>query len=239
VKNPLKILLFLLIALTFLSGFQKIFGLSARPPAWPSPQSLRLSGYQVSLLSTRAGSIGRDFSTGTMRRFRVQPLDDGPALDLTTMPVNSIKPDILQLPKITHDRPTFFLKHPRLISHSSADHPRGHKDELALSTVQGRTRLQTCLMRSGKAGYGRSTLGDAWVQDNLRRFDAQPSRKVVDYLIRLLSLQPIKLSECLVVQLETEQSPGAQERLLKAWTTLKSQLLEQQRSYPGALPSKL
>jgi hypothetical protein len=61
----------------------------------------------------------------------------------------------------------------------------------------------------------------------------------VDYLIRLLSLQPIKLSECLVVQLETEQSPGAQERLLKAWTTLKSQLLEQQRSYPGALPSKL
>jgi hypothetical protein len=229
-KPSLKTLLFFLVVLTFFSGLQKVFGLRALPPAWPPPQHLRLSGYQVRLLSNRSGSIGRDFSTGTMRRFRFQPLGDELEFELTTMAVNSIKPDIMQLQQITLGQPDLFLKQPGFLHYSSTGHLKGHKDELAVATTKGSTRLQTCLMRSGKAGYGLTTLGDEWVRDDLRRFDTQPGRKAWDYLTRFLSLQPSRLSECLVVQLETAHSPGDQERLLKAWTSLKSQLLEQQGS---------
>lgn len=208
---------------------QKIIRLSARPPAWPPPQSLRLPRHEVSLLSSRFGSIGREYSTGTMRRFRFQPTGDrsAPAIQLTTMAVNSIKPDIMQLQRFTHDRPDFFLKQPRSLNQPSAYQPKGSMDELAIATSGGRTRLQTCLMQSGKAGYGQITLGDVWAQDDLSRFDGRPSRKALDYLARFLALQPSKLSECLLVQLETAHSAGDQQRLLDAWNRLKSQLLEQ------------
>jgi hypothetical protein len=224
-KSPLKILLFLLIILTFVNIFQKISGLSAQSPKWPPPAHLRLPGYQVIVVFDRAGSIGRDFSTGNTRLFRFTSMAHGPAFELTTMAVNSIYPDILQLNRIIVDQPHFVFTVPRLISHSSSTYFQGHKDQLALSTSHGRTRLQTCLMRSGKAGYSQATLGDEWVRDDLTQFDGQPGRKYRDHLSRFLALQPTLLSECLVVQLETARSPTAQKSLLKAWGELKSQLL--------------
>lgn len=224
-KPPLKVLLLVLVALSVGSGLQKVFGLSARAPEWPPPAGLRLPGYQVSLVSQRAGSIGRDVSTGTTQRLRFQSLADEPAVELTTMAVNSLRRDSMQLERLIRDQPDFSLTKPRFLSPPLGQHSPGQNEQLAIARTGGRTRLQTCLLRSGKAGYWQTTLGDEWTRDDLRRFDGEPARKALDYLTRFLALQPSPLSECLVVQLETSEGAKDQALLLTVWSALKPQLL--------------
>jgi hypothetical protein len=141
------------------------------------------------------------------------------------MAVSSIKPDLLQLELITHNISSLSLKKPRFLSHPQAQNSALPNDQLAIATAHGKTRLQACLMRSGKAGYWQTTLGDEWIRDELRRFDGQPGQKYLDYLRRFLAIQLSQASECLVVQLETIQAPADQATLLKAWNALKPQLL--------------
>jgi hypothetical protein len=141
------------------------------------------------------------------------------------MPVNSIKREVMQLERISRDLPAFALKKPRLLTHRPADRSTGEEDQLAMATVNAGTRLQTCLMRSGQAGYSQTTLGDAISRDDLREFDSNPQLKYGDYLSRFLGLQPIKHWECLIVQLDTATPSADQQALLNAWTAVRSQLL--------------
>jgi hypothetical protein len=224
-KPPLTLLLLILILLSVFSSLQKVFGLAARAPEWHPPTDLQLPGYHRQLLSSRNGSIGRDFSTGTMRRFRFRSDGDKPAMVITIMPVNSIKREVMQLERITRDLPAFALKKPRLLTHRPADRSTGEEDQLAMATVNAGTRLQTCLMRSGVAGYSQTTLGDAISRDDLREFDSNPQLKYADYLSRFLGLQPIKHWECLIVQLDAATASADQQALLNAWTAVRSQLL--------------
>jgi hypothetical protein len=224
-KPPLSLLLLILVLLSVFSSLQKVFGLSARAPEWQPPTHLHLPGYNMQLLSSRAGSLGRDFSTGTMRRFRFRSDGDKPAIVITMMPVNSNKRQLMQLERITRDLPAFALKKPRLLTHRPADRSLGEQDQLAMATVNAETRLQTCLMRSGLAGYSLTTLGDEISRDDLRKFDSNPQLKYGDYLSRLLGLQPSKHWECLIVQLDAAKGSAEQQVLLKAWSAVRAQLL--------------
>lgn len=224
-KPPLTLLLLILILLSVFSSLQKVFGLSARAPEWQPPIRLQLPGYQMQLLSSRDGSLGRDFSTGTMRRFRFRSDGDKPAIVITLMPVNSIKREHMQLERITRDLPAFALKKPRLLTHRPTDRSSGEEDQLAMATANGETRIQTCLIRSGLSGYSLNTLGDEITRDDLRKFDSSPQLKYGDYLSRFLGLQPSKHWECLIVQLDAATASADQQALLEAWTAVRSQLL--------------
>ena len=224
-KPPLTLFLLILVLLSIFSSLQKVFGLSTRSPEWQPPTQLHLPGYHMQLISSRDGSIGRDFSTGTMRRFRFRSDGDKPAIVITMMPINSNKRQLMQLERITRDLPAFAMKKPRLLTHRPADRSSGEQDQLAMATVHAETRLQTCLMRSGLAGYSLTTLGDEITRADLRKFDSNPQLKYGDYLSRLLGLRPSKHWECLIVQLDAAKGSADQQALLNAWSAVRAQLL--------------
>jgi hypothetical protein len=232
-KLPLNLLLLILILLSLLSGLQKVFGLSAWPPTWQAPRRLQLPGYQAKLIASHDGATGREFSTGVMRQFRLHSLDHTPEIiDLTIVPVNSINPDKMSLSRITADRPELALKKPQLLAHRPPGQAADQEDHLAMAKAGAATLLQTCMMRSGVAGYSQTTLGDELTRQNLRRFDDNSLHKFLDYASRFLALQPITPSECLLVQLKTTTAATDQQSLLNAWDALRPLLLQGNSGQP-------
>lgn len=224
-KPPLQFFLLTLIGLSFLSGIHKVFGLSARAPLWQGPRTLRLPGYTVSSISSQPEAIGRDFSTGTMRRFRLESNGKALPIDLTIMPVNGLKSEGMDLSQITVGRPSLLMKQPQLLAHRPAGGAARPEDQIAIAKGNGQTRLQTCLMRSGMAGYARPALGDELTRHALKKFDDHPAQKYLDYGVRFLGLQPITHAECLLVQMETASNSRDQQSLLNAWAALRPSLL--------------
>lgn len=223
-KPPLKFLLLTLLGLSVLSGVHQVFGLSALAPQWQGPRTLRLPGYNVSFISSQPGTIGREFSTGTTRRFRLQAQGQAPPIDLTIMPVNSLKAELMDLSRITDGRSALGMKQPQLLAHRPAGAAARPEDQLAITKANGRTRLQTCLLRSGLAGYTQTALGDEHLRQVLKQFDDRPAQKYLDYGARFLGLQPITYSECLLVQMETATTATDQSSLLNAWAALRPSL---------------
>ena len=229
-KVSLRFVLLIAIVLTTLTILQSVVGLSAPLPDRQAPTDLDLAGFDVTTIASSPQRTGRDFSHGTIQRFRLQPEAGGSPLVLTLMPVRSRNDEALQMALMSEIEPSFTLRSRRLftVGAENRDAPARRTDEVALgvgpkSGPQPVSRLQTCLTPTGVAAVtSRSIHQDLKTkrESELARADFQTQAA------RLLGLRPNSRWECLAVQLEAKAGHGAQEPLLQAWTSVKPRLLD-------------
>ena len=227
-KLPLRLLLLVAMVLTVATIFDKLFGLSAPLPERQAPLLLVVDGYRVTSMASRPAGVGREFSHGTIRRFKLEPKPGGPARILTLMPVRARREKTLQMAGLAALEPSFALRNRRVlvVPPSVAGNVSGRLEELALGTLPSpaeapASRLQGCLPSIGGAGVTLVTLQKAFVERRKAERAQAPWRIV---LSRILGLQPNTRWECLAVQLETAQSPVDQRALLESWRSVTNQL---------------
>jgi hypothetical protein len=215
---PLRRLLAGLALLASIATAQKVMGLSAPMPVAEAPPSLRMEGYRISTLPTKAPRRGRDLSLGRMRLYRLVPLSGEPLLTLTLLPVRArtgtkliettLGGKSLGMEAVGDLVPGFAMQEHRFVlqpvAKAGGSAPRA--DQIALGRgaadpAGSTTRLQTCLTRSGLAAFNgyllRSMLAAGMTENRW-----SPNR-----LLRLVGLQQARY-ECLAVQLESAASAG-------------------------------
>ncbi|MEB3317419.1 MAG: hypothetical protein VKO39_04690 [Cyanobacteriota bacterium] len=224
----LRLLLLVAIGLTITTLFQKLFGLSAPLPERQAPLSLPVDGYRVTPMASGPAAVGRDFSHGTIRRFKLEPKPGGSALIATLMPVRARREKTLQLAGMAALEPSFALRNRRILvgPPSRAGNVSDRPEELALGTRPGpsaapASRLQGCLTALGGSGVTLVSLQKALYDSREAERAQAPWRIAVS---RLLGLRPNARWECLVVQLETPQSPIDPHALWEPWRSLTNQL---------------
>jgi hypothetical protein len=227
---PLRLLLLVAIVLSTLTTLQNIVALAAPLPEQEAPAALNLDGYTVIPMASSPRSRGRDFSHGTIQRFRLQPKEGGMPVSLTLMPVRSRNDEALQMARLSEIDPAFRLQARRLLT-IRGDHgggPARGADELALgmgpkgSRSKPVSRLQTCLTPSGLAGVTSRSIHE---ELKANRFSKLSAADFSFHAARFLGLRPNSRWECLAVQLETQADNQAQPLLLHAWTSLKPRLI--------------
>lgn len=240
-----------LVLLTAVAMVEKVVGLSAPRPTIVAPAALQLPPYRVEALPSMGARRGRELSHGVLRRFRLVPRGDAPALTLTLLPVRSRTATALSeetlggkglsLETVAAEVPSLALRERRVtdvpVEGGTGSPPPA--DQIALgrgpADPAGRTtRLQTCLTASGTAAVRATSLAGK----------GEPPRRPGESVVspgRLLRLAGLSHSrhECLAVQLELE-GPGTdpearvgaeaakanQARLQEGWTVVRRGLLK-------------
>lgn len=229
-KVSLRFLLLIAILLTALTILQSVVGLSAPLPDRQAPTDLDLADFDVTSIASSPQGTGRDFSHGTIQRFRLQPEAGGLPLVLTLMPVRSRNDEALQMALLSEIEPGFTLRSRRLVTVGAGnrDAPARLTDEVALgvgpkSLPQAVSRLQTCVTPTGVAAVTSRSIHQ---ELKANRESALARAGFQTQAARFLGLRPNSHWECLAVQLEAKAGHGAQEALLQAWSSLKPRLLD-------------
>lgn len=228
-KVSLRLFLLITIVLTTLTILQNVVGLSAPLPDREAPMVLDLADFDVTTIASRPRGTGRDFSHGTLQRFKLQPKGGGSPVSLALLPVRSRNDEALQMARLSEIEPSFTLRSRRLLTvgGGKGEAPALGMDELALgmgptSRPESVSRLQTCLTPTGVAGVTSRSIQQA--------LKASREAELADaglqtHAARLLGLRANSRWECLAVQLETKAGLGSEKVLLQAWTSIKPRLL--------------
>lgn len=224
----LRVVLFVLLALSMVVTLQKLVGFSAPMPERSAPVSLQLPGYRVTSLTGLPAKPGRDISLGQGQRFRLEA-NSTPAIRLTLLPVRARRQGTMSMVSVAALEPSFVLKETRLQRiprFSKAD--KRPPEELRFGqgrSPQGQSldvlRLQTCLARSGAAVVTAPALhyeSERLLRNQLKQAPLQA------IFTRYLGPSTNNNRECLALQLETDFVPAAEQVLLSAWAPLRQQL---------------
>jgi hypothetical protein len=216
---------FIAIVFSLISIFKTLFGLSAPSPQGEGAKQLRLTGYHVVPLATDPAKQGRDFSHGPIQHFQLQDKGTPQPLVLTLMPIRSRNEKTLQMARMAEFEEKFYLRqrHLQLIRSATSQKSRSHQhQEVAigrgpLTTYPSVVRLQSCLMPGGRAAVTMASIQHHMYEQRAHELARDP---IQARLSRFLGLQPNTHWECLAIQLESPEAPGAESTLIETWSRL-------------------
>jgi hypothetical protein len=217
---------FIAIVFSLFSIFKTLFGLSAPSPQGEGAKQLRLTGHHVVPLATDPAKQGRDFSHGPIQHFQLQDKGTQQPLVLTVMQIRSRNEKTLQMARMAEFEPKFYLRqrHLQLLSSSTSQKSRPYQlQEVAigrspLTTYPPVVRLQSCLTPGGRAAVTMASIQNHLYDQRAHELARNP---IQARLSRFLGLQPNTRWECLAVQLESPEAPGAETTLIETWSKLR------------------